>query len=881
VIIYDKEIQFNKTYKYSTELEKELIKIILQGASEIKNELNEVFNEVIKNKWTNHSDAYFELCKSVLTSTYLNVPILKTLPESVIKLSGLFWFKPEKIRSIYDYDGIGVEKYYSLNEHWDHDYFPASAFQTPIYWLLRFSFKEAINFILDFTNKSVQSYVDSGFDKSVEDVEVIIDDKTRTKQFISSCLWNMYRGTGSPITPYLLQSVHMALEKNLIEISKTHDENIVESWLIYLIKQTKSASITSIVTSVVLAYPEKFFNVAKILFGTIKFLQFDNMRAYSETQALSLYSIGYGLNYKTKTFEDERIKTCSDTFRKTSLEHLILNYQFIRSKSISDKDWDHRQKEIYKVIDEFYSKLPEKSKESDDDKRLKLLLARIDKRKMKPELEQKNDQLLINLNPEIEPELKIYSEDAITKSLEMMKYSSLRVWSIYKFDKNKKYEDYEQYEKDPKLVLKETKEIIESLKNTKDSSFILFNHSVPPYTCSALIKEYEKELTIVEKQLCKEVIIQYATEPFRPNYQYQISDGVEVSINTLPFLFKLFPEDKDDFKMILLFILFDPYPIGHYKRVCDYSIESIIKYLWDISFEDAQDIFLGYLMLKPLFNEIKEAEKAKNRENFTYKVPRSQILEKFNKDCESELNSFISKKIKYDEINIQKYPLEIIETAFQLLPSGTINETHLKFIKSILPALSKTILVDNDRIEFSLRHRFLEKYSYFILERETKFIVDFLQPFIENFTDSEEMADFFQELISTENKINKYEQFWIIWEYFYEKIVTLCKSHSNYYQSRIVHNYLLAWPYWGNTTKEWHSLKEKEKQFYIRAIKDMGQCTSVLDSISKLLNEIGSGFLNDGIFWISEMIDNNKNLSSVITRLLNLTPKQDIALPPY
>lgn len=42
----------------------------------------------------------------------------------------------------------------------------------------------------------------------------------------------------------------------------------------------------------------------------------------------------------------------------------------------------------------------------------------------------------------------------------------------------------------------------------------------------------------------------------------------------------------------------------------------------------------------------------------------------------------------------------------------------------------------------------------------------------------------------------------------------------------------------------------------------MGQCPSVLDSISKLLNDIGSGFLNDGIFWISEMIDNNKNLSS-------------------
>ena len=132
----------------------------------------------------NHSDAYVDLCNTILTTTYDNIFVLKTLPDYVIKLSDLFWYKTktEKTNPLYDYDGIGVEKYYSLNSNWHHDYYPASAFQTPIYWLLQFSFKETIDFILDFTNKTIQSYVDSGFDKTVEEIEITIDEKTKIKR---------------------------------------------------------------------------------------------------------------------------------------------------------------------------------------------------------------------------------------------------------------------------------------------------------------------------------------------------------------------------------------------------------------------------------------------------------------------------------------------------------------------------------------------------------------------------------------------------------------------------------------------------------------------------------------------------------------------------
>ncbi|MBE3128181.1 MAG: hypothetical protein IMZ60_00685 [Actinobacteria bacterium] len=125
------------------------------------------------------------------------------------------------------------------------------------------------------------------------------------------------------------------------------------------------------------------------------------------------------------------------------------------------------------------------------------------------------------------------------------------------------------------------------------------------------------------------------------------------------------------------------------------------------------------------------------------------------------------------------------------------------------------------------------------------------------------MADFFQEFISVEDRLNQYEEFWVIWNIFYNKIVNLCKdSKLRYYANEIIHNYLLAWQYWKKDAKEWHTLKEKEKLFYKKVAQDIGHCPAVLYSIAKVLNDIGSNFLEDGIFWVSDILQRNKNLSS-------------------
>jgi hypothetical protein len=56
--------------------------------------------------------------------------------------------------------------------------------------------------------------------------------------------------------------------------------------------------------------------------------------------------------------------------------------------------------------------------------------------------------------------------------------------------------------------------------------------------------------------------------------------------------------------------------------------------------------------------------------------------------------------------------------------------------------------------------------------------------------------------------------------------------------------------------------KDREKSFFKRVSEDMGGNPATLDSLAKFLNEIGYGFKDDGLFWLSDMLNKNPDLST-------------------
>ncbi|MCD6297732.1 MAG: ATP-binding protein [Deltaproteobacteria bacterium] len=856
-------------FSSSDDTKDKLIRTILNGSGEIKAELTNIANEVVAQKDTSHRGRYYELVKVILSSITDSSEISKHLPEEVIKLANLFWFyTPRETHYPFSDYRNDIEQYFDLSEGL-LEYYPASAFQTPIFQLLQTDSQKTVDFILSSTNKSIEYFAKSELAQNeAEEIDVVVDDSgTTIKQYICHRIWNMYRGT--QVAPPLLESIHMALERWLLIAAKTTTPEIIENWCLYLLKNSRSASITAIVASVVLAEPSKLFNVAKVLFRTKDLFFFDTARMQLDMTAKSTYAISYD---PMGIFKNERLQTCDDKHRSSSLENLALHYQVFTTEGEGEEVVKHRQEVIWKIFDDYYKQLPEKSKETESDKTWRLYLARMDRRKMKIATEKKNDQVLISFNPEIDPELKEYSEDSLAKSSESMKYLPLQLWARNKFERNEDYKKYPQYENDYKLAILDTKKIIEGLKDDKseDKSFTLFYHSVPAYVCGVLIRDWLEKLDAEERKLCKDVIMERAAAPLSGGYRYQVGDGVGAAISVLPLLLKLFPDDADEIIKILFFILFDSYPIGMNQRLSDYSVGAILNALWKESPADANSIFLGFLQLKPKYDELRESSRKENYKRGVYNISKRELLETFSKKHEAEITKVIANEIDYSEIaNVDQIDTDTLVTAFRLLPMETSDKVHKKFMRQIFPAFSKKLFKDRhergkeDRFDYTRKRRFLEKLAYVILSSRVEDIEAYLKPFLDGFKDSKDAVEFFSEFINAEDRLAQYEQFWTIWRLFYPKVAALAQGKgSRFYSKEIIRNYLLAWDYWREGAREWHSLKDREKSFFKKASEDMGGHPTVLYSISKLLNDIGSGFRDDGVFWISDIIKNNPGLTT-------------------
>ena len=80
------------------------------------------------------------------------------------------------------------------------------------------------------------------------------------------------------------------------------------------------------------------------------------------------------------------------------------------------------------------------------------------------------------------------------------------------------------------------------------------------------------------------------------------------------------------------------------------------------------------------------------------------------------------------------------------------------------------------------------------------------------------------------------------------------------YQNQIIINYLFAWRWWREGIEEWRSLKSENLFLYVNASKELGNIPSVLYSIAKVLNSVGTNFKDEGVDWIYTIVSNNKVL---------------------
>lgn len=844
-----------------SKIENELMSIVFNCSRELESELKIIFDKIIAKKWFNHSSPYYDLCSTILSKPYYAYETINTLPLCVIQLCDSFWKKHVDEDEYFD-DNSDMESRYGLTDHFEFDYFPPSANQTPIRWLLRVELKKALDFIIRFTNDCVESYSKS--DYGIGDVKTISlrINKTEVHQFISNALWCMYRGFGSPVVPYVLQSIHMALEQYLLEVSTVYKKETVQSILQYILANSKSASLTSIVCSVVLAFPDKFHETALILFKAIDLFHYDAYRSSNEFEAKSLYSMSSMLDeFKTMFYTEERLKTCDEKHRSLCLESLFLQYQLFGTNGFTEEQNSDFIYKLYNIIDEY------KTDPKINDKH-GLLLARMDRRNLNPNITPRDDNsFIIEFTPkELSDEHKKEIEDGKTLYETAFKYSSLRIWSDFISEAGRDSHDpqYKEYEKDSLLALADTKHLIEEINKGRRSSD-LFEYSIPAFSCSKLFIQHKEVLSQEDKVFCREIILSFISQLFSDDYDYQISDGTEAAIQAIPALIDEFPDETYELLLLLVLVLLDKNQLGSYKRICDYAIESIFRAnLWELNPNVAQKILFGYIKIQPIYNKIL-VEQRKISQRAWGAVPKNTVLNELDK----EIGNFEFKNLSIGKEDLERLDIRALEIVYQLIPSDTADKTNCDIILQSLPFILPQILdeyrVTSDTISIDsgwywVKQNLQKRIACFLLQRDVLELDVFLKPIVESLISSKEVAEFIEEFVSAEDQLNHPKQFWYIWNKFYPKIVDIYKNSNNYHFKNLIIDYLLAWNWWKKDVTGWHSLQKEHLSFYKAISKDMGEFPPVLYSIAKILCSIGFSFDNEGLEWIFTIVSNNKTM---------------------
>ncbi|MDD2229545.1 MAG: hypothetical protein PHY48_09050 [Candidatus Cloacimonetes bacterium] len=823
------------------DIEDQLISVILHSVGELTDELTDYFGSLLNSQKYRRD----KLVEKLLTSLIDSVEVVKALPSYVEKLAWLYWIsQPKDEEDYYGYKGYDIERDFGLSGFCEHNYHPESAFQTPVYYMLRCHPIRTIDFIIKLINHSVETYSKSERGKYVEVLKLSIEG-IEFKQHIDGLLWNLYRGINGG--PNILQSIHMALEKCLLELAEVDDGKAIEGICFDLLKKSKSTSITSVVVSIILAYPNKTFDLAVLLFRIPQLFIYDTRRFVADQTTVSLYSSGYETDGKDY-LRDERMKTCKDEFRKQSLEHIALNYQLINYGD--EAIFEQRREIVWGILDEHYDKLPPEQDQDEFDRTWRTYLARMDSRRMEVKIEsQDGNRTVISLNPTIDPKLKEHNDEILSKLNDQNRYMSLKTWAESRFrDDQNRFSKYEQFNNDVNLVISETKAVVAELNNGCDDTFTLFYKNTPAYVCAVSLRDFFDLLDTNDIEFCRDVTLSYVSALVDGRINHQFYDGSEPAISTLPIIMKLYPDLRNSIKSIILRLLL------HESIATKFVKQCVEDQLWSISPEDAKSILIGYIILDDGYQKYRDKAYSESVPTGQYDSRYISMVEFLDQDVVL-LSRFERNDLSFEDIDVESCNLRTLITAVELLPSKMIDVGMKQFFVSVLTILAKRFYDDRNRDDHIRVHRLVNKICPMVLSAGQADAKRYITPFIDYFQFSENSNLIFSEFITIKGSALRYENFWYVWDLFFEKISDLIGNiDNNRNAGETLKYYLLAHPYWNQDAAKRHSIREKAVPFYDRVVSKMGHASVVLYSISKVLNEVGSQFQSEGVTWLSSMI---------------------------
>lgn len=820
-----------------------LAQIICDSAFEIKEELVELIDKIVANQWFWHNRPYYNLSQYILTRPAYSRKLIAAVPLSVIKLADAFW-TDGKDPQVDRWDGsvdFNQEHRFGIREaDCRRGYSPASSMQSPMFLLLCFKPKEALDFFISFTNKCVTHYKSVAEQHDyLENIVLHLPNGQDISVVGNLVLWGLYRGAVHSVVPDLFQSIHMALEKFLLDEANDGHDRFVMTVFDILLQRSQSVSTTAIISSVVCAHPEKYWKYAIILFKTPELFNYDRQRFTDE----NLQNTFYGMNaYRDLELAKERMATLNQPFRKRHLESLCAEYQYVHFEGMSEEEQRTVSSEISATIDLLFcyaNQLPDNEKNI-----LKILLYRMDRRKHEPKVKRiEGKGVQIELNPSLPDDLRSFSEDSTSHIEQTFRFLPLFNWAVSKAAPDTKTEVESKYDNDPELVVSEIKDLIEELSS--GVQFMPMDNNTPYIAAGEVIVNYSDKLCDESKLFCKELIDRMIDEAFGDMYAPQIHDGLESCIHAIPVIMHMFPDEAGTYKRHLIKLLLNTNSIGNYKRICDYAIDALKNEWLSNNRTLIDNVFIcEYIYAALQIERITQEEISKgNMHQGPYGIARYSMAKIFDR-IDIVLDS--SAPLNIESLKIEDLTPTYAELLLDIHTAKAIDRTSIEVMHRLTPIFAATLpRLEDYHSRFDRQLYLYRTFADYLLDYPESTIPGLLQPFIEKIDGYDNSKYFLEAFIMSESIHPRVNTFWAVWKTLYQTISDI----KHCYSTGLIKSYMLA-AYGLCETKSWETLRSSDLWLYEKMAKDCGDSPAVLFSISKSLNYYACNYIQQGIGWI-------------------------------
>lgn len=837
-LIAYKTIQ-NKKMIY--DVDDDLADIILGSAAELNDEIKTMFQETVKGE-----RKYKKVFVKLLT-TFSGLAFINSNPKLVIEIAKFFWIREDE-------EGrYGIGKYqaeiYGVSTDYDFKYWPSSAYQTPVYWLLKWHEEISVKFVIEILNYAVTEYVQNMMKREeycVPQIDICIDGSTKS-QYIDQNLWWMYRGMGN--APDLLKSLLAALEKYLLELAKDEKDEVLYEQLKAMIMSSNSVLVTAIGMSLIEAYPNKLFKLAYWLVNYPELIMLDRHRLSREKELSHIVGMGATPNIPlSDVYVRERKAALEEKFRNNSFEIIIMQYQISNAlpPEFKKKLWDllerkHKECEVVEDDDEtglifqrYYIQMDirrQEFREYEQDGICGVIL--------EPQFGKRQNKKL----EELQENQKIQNDKV-----------ELDLWVHARFEERETdYQKYDKYENCPLLAYQEMKGFSKFSGENPHLAFLVQNLDI--YIYCVLFRDFNEQLSQEIRNECIEGIYKGIDELLKYPNQINVS-GLGNDAVVVGLILQIHKQQAEaDIEKLMKLYLFKS---SEYKSII---VSSIKKYAVELI-----NCFAEFIILyQSEYNQLIE---------FVYDDKVLDIFAKFWNQNRLEALSLRHSLNKIKEEQLQGCSEEGLSFAMELIIQSNPGEFWV--LASCF--LERYAQQEKDIRNFDHIWKGFELLAHWLFICEEKIAKLALDKMSDILKKDEWFQRLLQRIIYEADTSKNRERFWLIWNGMFEVVERMVKSEEKHQKedsdfswkgehevNYILLEYLLAGhSTWKSNTTQWELVTSENIDFWERCCKAFAFHKATLLGIGYFANHIGFEVAREKvIIWIYEIVNSQDHLWKV------------------